>query len=450
MTRRLGFLILLVAAGGGAIWACTEEVTAPGSCPNYCPSDSIAIRDTILSAIIERDTSFRGYVPSYGAEAMTAADLPGVIDSRAFFTTDTMFRRKAPKVGDTTTVPIFVDSSRVRFVIVRRPKSTTNLRLHLYRLPATTDTTSTFGSLNPAFTAAPVDSLNISDLLALPALTDTQIVRRWDSAWGVSASDSIRVDTAGNVLQFNHLDSTITLYFKLDSLQGTLSDADTGRIAWGVRVAADSLASIGIGTNATIANTPVMRWFYHYTIPDTVSATPDSVVYAAATLGTRFHNFVFTPPAAPVDTNLAVGGVPSARALLRVAMPAFLHDSIDVVRATLILVPVSGVQGVASDSFKIVAHHISTDLGAKSPLDPTDALIGTVFVHIGSPDTVKLELTNLVRQFALDTTLTTAFVLGQVPEAASYPEVRFYSSRAPAFRPGLHVTYVKRFRFGNP
>jgi hypothetical protein len=63
---------------------------------------------------------------------------------------------------------------------------------------------------------------------------------------------------------------------------------------------------------------------------------------------------------------------------------------------------------------------------------------------------VKLELTNLVRQFALDTTLTTAFVLGQVPEAASYPEVRFYSSRAAAFRPGLHVTYVKRFRFGNP
>src|SRR5258708_23735561 len=148
-------------------------------------------------------------------------------------------------------------------------------------------------------------------------------------------------------------------------------------------------------------------------MPATVSTTADRVVIANRIPAARFHNFVFNPPKPPLDSNLTVGGVPSARALLRVAMPAFLHDSIDVVRATLILVPVNAVQGVASDSFKIVAHHISTDLGAKSPLDPSDAHIGTVFVHIGSSDTVKLELTNLVRQFALDTTLTTAFVLGQ-------------------------------------
>jgi hypothetical protein len=63
---------------------------------------------------------------------------------------------------------------------------------------------------------------------------------------------------------------------------------------------------------------------------------------------------------------------------------------------------------------------------------------------------VNIELTNLVRSWSLDTTLATAFVIGQVPEAASYSEIRFYSSRAAAFRPGLHVTYVKRFRFGNP
>jgi len=63
---------------------------------------------------------------------------------------------------------------------------------------------------------------------------------------------------------------------------------------------------------------------------------------------------------------------------------------------------------------------------------------------------VNIELTNLVRAWSLDTTMTTAFILGQVPEATSYSEIRFYSSRAPAFRPGLHVTYVKRFRFGEP
>ena len=71
-------------------------------------------------------------------------------------------------------------------------------------------------------------------------------------------------------------------------------------------------------------------------------------------------------------------------------------------------------------------------------------------IHIGSPDTVTVEITNLVRAWSLDTTMVTAFVLGHVPEATSYSEIRFYSSRAPALRPGLHVTYVKRFRFGEP
>jgi len=433
---RLACLFLLVVA------ACAEDATAPGDCPNFCPSDSIGINDTIFTTIIERDSSYRGYLPSYFAEAMTAADVPGVIDSRAFFTTDTMFTRVTPIVGDTTTVPISVDSARVRFVIVRRPKNTTNLRLRLYQIPVTADSTSDFSSLDPAFIAAPVDSLNVNDLLALPAIGDTQTVRLW--------GDSIRVDADGHVLQINRLDSTLAVYFNLDTLQAPLSVADTGRIGWGVRVAADSFASVTLGTIQSGANAPLMRWFFHYTIPDTVSATPDSVVYADRAVATRFDNFVFNPPTPPLDTNLAVGGVPSARTLLRVAMPAFLHDSIDVVRATLILVPVSAVQGVPSDSFGILGRPVITDLGGKSPLGTNVSLYGRTFIHIGSADTVNIELTNLVRAWSLDTTLVTAFVLGQVPEATSYTEVRFYSSRAPAFRPGLRVTYVKRFRFGNP
>lgn len=436
MTRRLGYLFVLVVAG-----ACTENVTAPGDCPNFCPRDSIAIRDTIFASIISRDSSFRGYVPSYAAEAMTAADVPGVVDSRAFFTTDTMLRRLAPRSTDTTTVPISVDSSRVRFVIIRRPKNTTNLRLRLFRLPATADSTSTFASLDPFFTGTPVDSLNVNELLARPAIGDTQTVRLW--------GDSIRVDTTGHVLQINRSDSSLAVFFHLDSLRAPLSDADTGRIAWGVRVAADSFASVSLGTSEA-GSGPLVRWFYHYTVPDTVSATPDSVKYADRTPPTHFDNFVFTPPTPPLDSNLAVGGVPSARALLRVAMPAFLHDSIDVVRATLVLVPVNPVRGAPSDSFRILARPVLTDLGAKSPLGTTASLFGSTFIHIGSPDTVNLELTNLVRAWSLDTTMVTAFALGQVPEAASYTEARFYSSRAPAFRPALHVTYVKRFRFGGP
>jgi hypothetical protein len=198
------------------------------------------------------------------------------------------------------------------------------------------------------------------------------------------------------------------------------------------------------------AQAPAVRWFYHYTIPDTVSTTADSVVQTNRLVVNRFDSFVFDPPTPPLDANLTIGGVPSSRSIFRVSMPAFLHDSLDVIRATVILVPVSAVQGSPSDSFRILAKPVITDLGAKSPLNGNAILHDSTVVHIGSTDTVHLELTNLVRAWSLDTTLVTTFFVGQVPEAASYTEVRFYSTRTAAFKPALQVTYVSHFQFGKP
>jgi hypothetical protein len=437
--RRLACVAFLAVGA-----ACTEDVTSAGVCPNFCPSDSIAIRDTIFTDIIKRDSSFRGYIPGYLSEAMTATDVPGVVVSRPFFTTDTMFTRVTPKAGDTTTVPISVDSVRLRLTVARRDKAATNLRLRLFQLPTTVDSTSDFTTLDPYFTAPAVDSVSISDLLATAGSTDTAVMRFWSSVCS-TCIDSVRVDNAGNVLLMQ-VDSSLLVYLKLDTVQAPLSAPDSGRLAYGIGVAADSLASVSLATTQ-VGSGPQLHWYYNYTIPDTVSTEPDSVVHADRVVATRFDSFVFNPPTPPLDSNLTVGGVPSARSLLRVAMPAFLHDTIDVVRATLILVPVNAVPGARSDSFTVKALQVVADLGAKSPLGATSS---SKVIHIGSPDTVRIELTSLVRAWSLDTTITTAFILGQVPEAASYTQIRFYSSRAPAFRPGLQVTYVKRFRFGEP
>ncbi len=287
--RRLGSLLFLVAVA-----ACGENSTSPGVCPNFCPGGSISIQDTVFGAIISRDSSFRGYVQSYQATLMLATDSPGVIESRPFFTTQTMITRKAPKAGDTTTVPIIVDSVRLRLVIPHRDKQATNLRLKLFQLPVTADSTSDFASLDPYFTAPPVDSVNISNLLALPKTTDSAIISFW--------KDSIRVDTAGNVLQFQS-DSSLLLSLKLDSLQAPLSTTDSGRVAYGFRVAADSFASLGVSTLESSSG-PQLHWYYHYTIPDTVSTKPDSVVNADQAVTARFDNFVFDPPSAPLDSNL--------------------------------------------------------------------------------------------------------------------------------------------------
>jgi hypothetical protein len=436
-------LLLLVGA------ACTEQPTAPGACPNFCPGDSIRIHDTVFTDIIARDSSFQGYLAPYYAKAMTAADLPGIVDSRALLLTDSMSSRIAPNSGDTTTVPIVTDSVRLRLVVVRRPTNTTNLRLRVFKLPITVDSATDFATLDPYFAASAIDTVNLSQLLATPGTTDTAVVRYWRSVCAFCI-DSVRVDSAGNVVLMHPDSSTLLLYLKLDSLQAPLVDADTGRLAFGFRVAADSFASIALATTDSIGNEPLLRRWYHYTIPDTVSTKPDSVVQKDRTFQNRFDSFVFNPPTPPPDSNLAVGGAPSSRALLRVTMPKFLHDTLDIVRATLILVPVSAVQGAPSDSFLIRVRPVLTDLGAKSPLSTNPALYGNVFMHTGSTDTVRIEVTSLVRSWSLDTTLATSIVLGQVPEATSYTEARFYSTRTPAFRPSLQVTYVSRFEFGKP
>jgi hypothetical protein len=334
-----------------------------------------------------------------------------------------------------------VDSARLRVVILRRDTSSKNLRLKLYRLPITIDSSSTFVGLAPYF-AAPVDSVNVSDLLTRPDISDTATVRIW--------GDTIRTDSAGHTLQFLGADSLLIIYFDLDTTQAPFVVADSGRLSWGVRVAADVNPSVALGAKEVVGQDPLLRWFYHYTIPDTVTATPDSIVHTSTPRATLFDSFVLQPNTPPLDGNLAVGGVPSARSLLRVAMPAFLHDSFDVVRATVILVPVAPVQGAPGDSFSVLARPVLTDIGAKSPLSTVTAFMGRSTIHIGSPDTVRIELTDLVRSWALDTSATTSFFLGQVPEAATYAEIRFYSSRTPAFRPALHVTYIKRFPFGSP
>ena len=428
--KRLALLLLL--------GACTDRVLAPGVCPGFCPGGTIGIKDTILTDVIQRDSAFRGYVQAWQAEAMPIADVPSVVDSRAIFLMGAIPPRVVAKSGDTTTVPIAVDSARLRVVVVRRDPSSVNLRLKLYRLPITIDSTSTFAQLASAFSAPVVDSVNVSALLARPPISDTATLRIW--------GDTIRTDSAGHTLQISRSDSSLIVYFGLDTTRARFVVADSGKIAYGVRVAADARASAALGATDVFDRGPLIRWFYHYT----VTATPDSVAHTSIQRGANFDSFVFDPPTPPLDNNLAVGGVPSARSLLRVAMPAFMHDSIDVVRATVVLVPVAPVQGAPGDSFSVIARPVLTDIGAKSPLSTASTVFGRTTIHIGAADTVRIELSDLVRAWALDTSATTTFMLGQVPEAASYTEIRFYSSRTPAFRPALHVTYVKRFPFGSP
>jgi len=149
----------------------------------------------------------------------------------------------------------------------------------------------------------------------------------------------------------------VLLSLKLGPAAARYVTTDSGTVAYGIRIAADTLASIALGKGVV---GPVLQWYLQVDSALTpVARTPGARVAA-------FASFVFTPPPAPLDSTLAVGGVPSARSLLRVAFPKVIRDSAQIIRATLFLVPAVAARGAPADSFVIEARSVFADFGAKS------------------------------------------------------------------------------------
>jgi len=412
--RRLALVgaVLLAAA-------CVERLTAPGHCPDFCPSGQITVVDTLLTTSINRDSSYRGYVVSYQSPVMLAAflsDTTGTLDGRPIFRFNGFGPRLPVSSVDTGQI-IDADSARLQLYIVRRDTATHNLRLQFYRLPTTIDTTTTFDSLAGQFTDT-VKIVNIDALLAQPGQKDPL------------TGDSVVVDTV------NH---RWLLSLKFDAAAARYDGtSDSGAVAYGIRIAADTLASIAFGKGSV---GPVLQWYLR------VDSLGMPVARKPGILGTTLANFVFAPPPAPLDSTLAVGGVPSAHSLLRVAFPKFIRDSSQIIRGTLFLVPAVPARGAPADSFVMEARTVLADFGRKSPIDAR--LDDPIVIHPGATDTIKIEVTSMLQLWAADTTHPTVFLLRSRAEAQYFGEIRFYPSKA-ALRPTLQITYVKQFPFGVP
>ena len=417
--RRLAFI------GAGLVAAaCVERLQAPGHCPDFCPSGQVTISDTLLTTNIYGDSAFRGYVLAHQSTVMLAALLPGfppspsdTLDGRPIFRVNGVGSRFSISTADTSTGAILgADSARLQVWITRHDTATHNLRLALYRLPITIDSTTTFTDLAGSFTDSLLKQVNIDTLLTLPG--------RKDSVTG----DSIVVDS---------LNQRLVLSLKLIAPAARYLGTDSGTVSYGIRIAADTLASIALGKGSL---GPSLQWYLR------VDSLGMPVARNPVVLGAPFASFVFTPPPASVDTTLAVGGVPSVQSMLRVNVPSVLKDSARIIRGTLILVPAVPARGAPGDSFVVDVRSVLADFGAKSPLDLRVA--DSTIIHPGSTDTVQIEVTNLMQVWALDATHPTILVLRPRYPVQSFGEIHFYPSRAPALRPALQVTYVRKFPFG--
>jgi hypothetical protein len=114
-------------------------------------------------------------------------------------------------------------------------------------------------------------------------------------------------------------------------------------------------------------------------------------------------------------------------------------------------VPTQPVAGAPGDSLRLIAQGVSADVGAKSPLLPVsqDSVLARLAVlPVGSTDTVRLDVTDLVRSWTIDTLRPRALMVRAVPEGGTYPALAFASTRSAAGGPSLHLTFVPPITLG--
>ncbi len=154
-----------------------------------------------------------------------------------------------------------------------------------------------------------------------------------------------------------------------------------------------------------------------------------------------------------------MGGTPSARTFLRVNLPPVIMDSSEIVRGTLLFVPLEPALGAPTDTFLLVAEGLGADFGAKSPILPIlDTLLVRTRVGVGSTDTVSIDISSLlafwqntpdaVRSLVvhIDGPRQTGVRLND-GEGASVAQIRLASTRILGMEPSIRVTYVPPFRF---
>jgi hypothetical protein len=393
-----------IALGGFlavAIAACRDELTSPADCPALCPGGQLPVVDTVLTASAG-DSSFSGYVPrGLGPSLRISNGLP-VSEDRAI----TLFLPRPdslPVDGEQREI-IGLDSAIIGLTLQARDTAVKGLKIFLYRLPTDIDTTTTFAQVEAELIQANlIDSITVDDSVRSGLLRTV-----------ISGDDTTKVG------------------------------ADTtGRFAIGVRISADAPTGVRIASIAA-AGAPNIAYHVQVEIADT---TKDNL---AVTRFPEFASFVsLNPP--PFDPDLlAVGGAPSSRALLRFTLPAAIRDSVTILRATLELTPDAPILGLPNDPAVLQAVGVLGDLGAKSPIITSGTSIGLVELESGVSDTISVDITRLVRFWQGEEGLPQLVFLAVGPEAASFTQPVFRSSRSGAGAPRIRLTFYQKFPFERP
>jgi hypothetical protein len=426
LSNRLPNRILKGALGAFlslAFVACSENLTGSLGCPELCQDQSALLRDTTLTGVLVVDTVVTGFPLQSTAKDFTLLSQGSDGDIRVVFRYDTLMNRFQHPNASTDSAVTRVSNALVHFVV---------------------DTS--YGKLSGPLTVDAYDvDTTAADTLPLALVP----LFRPDRLIGTATFASIAI--------------TDTLQIRIDS-SVVLAKAQTGaHLRVGLRIRGTSTDRLRI---AGSAYTPLLTYRVS---PDTLVPT-DSVFVTSrtpaedATLASLYAAYSITVAGAlPVPTGnvLAIGGVGGARTFLRFNVPSILIDSVQVVRASLLLQQLpSRVQASSADTVAMIANPVLagaqvTDLNLLLQLTGAGSLVGVDSVRMVPKDAGlrSVELVNLFRVWRGigEANSIRAIVLKAKQEASSPAELNFVSNEGPlAQRPRLQITYVPRRGFGLP
>lgn len=402
MARTPACIRALAAAAAVAALSCRENIAAPGQCPTLCPANQVQVSDTTLSAVDTSDVSIRGFVTASEGTILVASDLDSLKSSVLI-----RFAKRPskwfPTTSDTVGVAIGSVDSVTLDLRVSRDTAAKNLRILIFRLPTTVDTTATYASVAPSF----ADSLLID---SIPVADSTAI-------------------------------AVVHRSLPVDSLK--LLPADSGVVALGVSLRASAKTAVTISAVESGAS-PRLKFYVRGPVPqDTLKHTFD--------LSPAFDAFVTYPAPATPAADLLVGNIPSARSLIRFTLPRFLLDSSTVVRATLVLSPTRPATGRPRETFDVEARPIVRDFAGKSIFHSDTSLYGRSRVTVGDTAQITLEVARMLRFWAsAGDSLPHTMLLRVTPEGGVLGEIAVASRTAGARAPFLRVTYIRPYSFGVP
>jgi hypothetical protein len=412
----LGALLLVGSS------ACTEELTGSLGCPELCVDQSATLRDTTLVAVVMLDSTLTGY-PQFGTTRdFTMLAQGDTADVRLVIRFDTLpntFRHPNALVDSAITR---VDSARIFVVVdttIGRPKA-----------------------------AVTIDMFDV-DTTAADSLT-------------TALAPLFRPDRLIGTRTFEVSEIRDTLPLPISNAV-VLAKATAGaRLRVGLRISSTQSTKLRVAGSFF---TP--RLTFRVT-PDTLVRKDTVLLQSKTPAGEAIANVYAMYPivvsgALPIPGTgvLAVGGVGGARTYLQFNLPTLLVDSVQVVRASLLLNQLqSRVVASSADSMALLVNPILagsqiTDVGTIVNFAGSGTNIGLDSVRLvpNSPGLRSIELVDLFRAWREvgSQNSNRAIVLRARHEASSAAELDFVSTEGSlALRPRLRLTYVPRRGFGLP